>query len=1699
MTPTPSVEKGPHYALIQQVAPQWLTSTAVPRIHALHAAGLNKAPWYDSADTSGHQALKAANAEGWRTQNAVDQKLSDLQDAYAFAEPLLKNAILDKYDLDLDVKTTFLHLYIPKKLPWYAVDFSNGVTSRIVSLLDAALHNFADSETFEKDSSYISKPDYRGHSIILHHNHKMPIEAFKSLCRELDLGTLYQQHLNNYLLPDNVVATTVLQTQVIASQKAALKAAAHMARLKTDAQGYYDLSDSGHRALMRILDGDPGRLQFYQISLLEAPLTGVLLIAADLEKTTRVSRLIAYIPHDPESPVKEYASPQDFMRDLIRKLQTNAVLQSSQQVPKQTYRQFFSQFVGHDKRGYFFAGLEQRLCKVKWRKKDPLDPGPTWLEVAVDNPDLKMSAQKIHGDLWKQRYQASLNKILNDARTIAVPTADADSNTRWAWWANFTKILSDILNIALMVAAPFVPGLGELMLAYTAYQLASDLIEGIVDLTQGQFEEAAEHIVGVVTDVVQLLAMVGGGVLANQVIFKASPFVNGMRAVTVNDKPRLWSPDLSPYVDRNLRLPEGSKPDELGLHAHEQKKVLPLEDQHYVLNHDAQSDTYRIKHPTRPQAYSPVVEHNGKGAWVHEGEDPWSWQDDKLRSRLGHSTQGLTPEQVEQAGILSGTRPNALRKMYIDLEPPPPLLADSLKRQQLYDKATSLSEKIRAGQPADESFHWSAQLSSEFENWPSDKAIQVFDNVELAGPPLTYGAQDADAAHSLKISQQDLDNGKLPEQLTTFLTEPELQALLPEPLPPTQAARTSALRAQLADELAGQKTAIFNHLYSTSEVLDSAPAKLLKKHFPQLPAELVEKLMLRTSPGEVAIMANEQRIPLRLKNLATALENETIASHAFEGFYNDDLITADTERMALNLLRQQTDTFNDLSISVHDHSPSGKLRCQAGPTDAGTQKILLRKTNGRYAIHDPTSKAPATQYDFFEALLRVVPQTSEGYVPGQGRAFKLWLKDQLVEPAVRRTVIEEPTLRQTDERITQTLLQRPMLGAFRDLFRSQPPALHERVSAVFPSMTEARAQEFVQKLNALDNGPAILSGLEAERKTLLQDLSDWKKKPTFGQRYSMLAANEQLMRDRIIDELKLCWENRSRGELSADGLAPPGTKLDLSELVLGRYMRSMGRLRSNFDHVTTLVVDNTRLTHRDLGFLENFPNLRALDLSDNEIDRVPKELVTLPRLTKLDISANPIPWDSEDFEVLYRCKGLESLNLQDHAELRVAPDVRRMPHLQQMVLRRTSINQWPEGIELPRESDLELDLLDTQIKTIPEYLPDSPGARVVGRSWLDRTQLDAADGVRFADYRRASGIDPDRVIPPGNPDDLQFWLTGLSPETSSGAQAIWDDLEHERDSEGFFNVLKMLRPPELVQTAADRQLYDLGAEDLRRRVWDMLVAMDRDTELRQQLFINASAPANCPDAGANIFNSMGVKVMLADIFADTSAVGLAVREGKLVSLAKQKWRLDTLNKHISAEVKRRLELIAKGEGQQFGEGGVDETEVYLGYQTALKTRLDLPWMSEHMVYRDTAQVTQAQLDSAYREVIKAEANNGLVDGMLKEIEFWRPYLEDTYRSQLQAAHSARETAGSELEDVFEAHQEWVADDTSPERKEQLRTQMTAQVEHLNHLGAAISADTVLVDQPMSDATRKVLYDAVEQSYQELQRNLTRQAMTNAGL
>ena len=79
-----------------------------------------------------------------------------------------------------------------------------------------------------------------------------------------------------------------------------------------------------------------------------------------------------------------------------------------------------------------------------------------------------------------------------------------------------------------------------------------------------------------------------------------------------------------PY-DQNVSLPKDSKPNERGLHRHNDQDILALGGKHFEVKEDPQTGQPRLRHPDRPTAYQPRVEHNGAGAWHTELDRPIEW------------------------------------------------------------------------------------------------------------------------------------------------------------------------------------------------------------------------------------------------------------------------------------------------------------------------------------------------------------------------------------------------------------------------------------------------------------------------------------------------------------------------------------------------------------------------------------------------------------------------------------------------------------------------------------------------------------------------------------------------------------------------------------------------------------------------------------------------------------------------------------------------------------------------------------------------------------------------------------------------------------------------------------------------------------------------------------------------------------------
>ena len=156
----------------------------------------------------------------------------------------------------------------------------------------------------------------------------------------------------------------------------------------------------------------PGQ-EFEQFKLLKAFFangpSGVLdemLRQDDIHQQSRLDGpLIAYVPDDPEHPLKEYASLADFMKALISQLRAP------------DYQQFFSRFVAQKDKGRFFSRINERLSTFTWHQREPLDMGPWWRETATENPDAEPITNPVTGDIWRDVSGWRREKAIADARS----------------------------------------------------------------------------------------------------------------------------------------------------------------------------------------------------------------------------------------------------------------------------------------------------------------------------------------------------------------------------------------------------------------------------------------------------------------------------------------------------------------------------------------------------------------------------------------------------------------------------------------------------------------------------------------------------------------------------------------------------------------------------------------------------------------------------------------------------------------------------------------------------------------------------------------------------------------------------------------------------------------------------------------------------------------------------------------------------------------------------------------------------------------------------------------------------------------------------------------------------------------------------------------------------------------------------------
>ena len=1642
--------RGVHYDFLKARVPAWFTQARVQRQNELGQHVLALPGWYRDASRTQKTALFQAHTRMRDSLNAVEEKLGAIQALFDFAEPLLKAAIKDKFALELDVRQVFF----ARKYAFKDRDDLYGVLVfdqqsnpslnhkyRGQSLLEAALANFTADEAKVPsctDCQIITRwSAYNGDVIATFeavNSEAVAIapHAFAALCRELDLGKQYQEHIAKLLQPADTTERAKVHKQIEDHHRERLSLSLEIATLqKSLVQG---LSTEASNMLGQLI-ADQATINFGErpvtyaaLTLFGVELVGPLLLGPARKGSKSTERVVVYLPNDPQQPLKEYASSADFMGDMRTRLHSVE------------YRRFFSRYVPLRHQGTVFEQFN-RLYR------------PTGVSSSVDyslsaSPArLPLDEVPVVGNLWHYWRQGQIDKVSNDARAVAVPTDDEDRQARLDRLQGYLDAAVSVFNLAAFV----VPGLGPLMLVVGAAQMCDEVFEGVEAYEQGDLVQMWAHLSSVALNVAVI--GVGSQVLPNvRITQPARP----LKAVTLeNGQERLWHADLEPYKAR-INLAPGTQADELGLYSHQGRQYVALNGDYYQVRRDPLSGQYRIQHPSRSSAYAPELIHNGQGTWSHELEQPLSWSGVTLMRRLGPLVSGFTDTQLEQIRQVSGVDESALRRLHVEGEPLPAKLLDTLAQFRAYDDALNVERGIEAGALPNRLCSFAAALAVELPGWPAGKAIAAYPGSDLSGIPVKYGAGKALEKDTLGVTRTDLMTGQLPRLIATFLDEPQMDKLVGRYTARDPASRATAVRQRLQAQASQQRAELMRSVYTELRPSNDPAVALIQRDFKRLPTAMVRELLVEADPAERRDLAQRNRVPLGIAEQARRLQQQLRLAEAYEGLHLDELANEDTEALVLNSLKNLPGWRADLRLEVRDGSLAGEVRASFGAVDAAERKVLVRTGPGRYQAFDGQNESLHGEDNLYNSLQHALTDAHRSAIGlphvYQGEQLKKLIVNHTLPRDELRAVLGMQAQRQpffrTPWRWPGKRLGYPLSGRGRSTWRQ---ILEERVRSLYPSMNEVQMEDYLRQQGTADD--QWLKNLETEFKQLDATLNAWlRERP--------MSSGAMATRRRLRDLIRDAWRKSGEWDVDTEGRYR-GQAIKLEDTNLGAHLASLPALPGNFDHVSLLYLPNCGISDATVRFLANFPRLRLLDLSGNALTRLPETFARMPWLEGLDLAENQIVLNLETANYLRTMHRLISLDVGGNP-LGMPLDISRMPMLRWLSMGDCGADRWPLGLfGAPRPRGFLLDMVNNPLGAIPAVAPGSDRAAILARTVVSHELLTPQVRDTLSLYIESVGLDPSRRFPQRGTQDSAHWMSGLTRRQWQDNQGVWNSVEEAIGSEPFFNEIRKLTEE------LDKRPEDYRT-DLTAKVWRMLDAMAKDAVLRDQLFEMAVAPTTCVDAGAQLFNAMGVEVLRYEAMMLHND---ALVSQELLELAKGKARLDELGRiahrrvgELLAEGRRfpeyneRGELIRHNDAEGNPLPSIDEVEIHLAYTTRLADDLELPWQTA--MYFSESDVTDDMLTAARLRVQALEEGDLLREGIVEQ-PFWADYVQSAYAEEFDVV-SAKNQA---LIDLYAAQQE-LGDNgkLSAQVKAELRQTIETSARVLGKPLAEASSDQVMSDE-----------------------------------
>ncbi|WP_224791408.1 NEL-type E3 ubiquitin ligase domain-containing protein [Pseudomonas fluorescens] len=1494
------------------------------------------------------QALNTALAQSQLAHTKASEVLATLKPMDVFCNEELTKLLKEKWKVDVDVERDTLDI-VEKFAAGTGVlpfGYESYITTTPSSLLHAAMENFTSAQALSGGIP--------GDSLIKINAHpqtapEITPTKFAALCRDLDLGNRYQRHIFEVLAPpatttgNGVAGAAATATDILRLKRLDMQVAAHMAYLKKD------ISRAAYTTLLKIIEQDVPAAQVKDALLDDAPLiwqgvmihdiclVGALVFSKVSIDTETKAKCLVYMPNEPRRPFYEYASLDEFKVYLALHLQSAS------------YRKRFTELFlfGNDKIDFFSHFDKDKVVGT-------------------------LKALPANASVAYFLYSAFVSKTQKDARILAVPTADVDEQQR----EKTLQLLLDGGLLLLNAAAFFVPVLGQLMLVTAAFDIVSEVYEGVVDWTHGERNEALTHLLTVVENVAQMAAFAAGGKVVSALsksVKEQVAFYDGFEAVTRADgNTRLWKPDLEPYKQTST-LPADVTPDSQGLYRHAGHTSIVMDGAPYRVARKSAESAWTINHPLRTEAFQPAVEQNVEGGWRHVHEHAHEWHD------AGYALERASPRlsdldvDLEPFADITELSTDTLHHMHESNLKLPQRLNDCLER---YTLDQSITEMIAAMERAEtentdflqEQLHTLPRLPG----WPEDRFIEVRDEKNLVLSRFPETAPHNDDINSVHVSQKQLDSGELLDTVISGLYPQEVEGMIGSTIT-IKESKSHLLAKKIAASLKSNRQPLRDWLYKNHDGTATGDVAALHEKAPDLPTRVCQELLENASCRDRSFLRERKLLGIDLTRQVNEARAAIRRDRALTGLRFPQLANADSDRLALGLM-DRVQGWNDGSrLELREGSATGTLLDSVGAADSLSPDVIVKTTSG-YQVNRSVGKVSSTlkSETLPQAILDALPATRR---TGMGLTGEDALDIATLRARLTRAGAGDPEhtgrlLR--GERIDKANYLSACVQADPPAPGSYSRALIRRVRKLYPQFTDLQVSSFLDEAGTtLTLRVNRIRELERQLKTFLGVLRTWREDEVEMNKLPGPLNDIRVNRRQVANVLENCWRRVAHPRW------PRGKPVDTLTLERNPSGQLPTLSEQDVAHVRNLSIKHMEAGDKLAYFLRPFKGLVSLELDNNQLTRLPEAVSLMPNLEHLRLDGNQLQLTEHTLRKLTAMSNLRTLGLSGN-QLGATVDVSKMLDLKELFLSDTHATELPVGLARLTHLDIA-DLRNNQIQVLPDWLFQKPRQFVEAidltgntlaavslakvQAYYDRTSI----GMGLLKTKSAVALTEQRA--------RDLWMSKSAEENYASRNRTWVALKNEPDSIGFF-----------------RLLADIGGtkdnihwhEEMTRRVWSVIDATQTDGALRDQLLAMA-VRANCDDAAATIFSNLEVAVDLDTVVRQ--AANAHEKAALLLQLGKRSFRLDYLTK-IAGE-------------KALADKTLDPVQVELAYRIQLAESLKLVGQPKAMHRQDLGKVTQADLTNATTRITAAELSPEL-SNYISGRTFWRDFLREHFASKFTA-------------------------------------------------------------------------------------------------